>query len=176
MRARTAYISSIGTTTILVAASLLMLGLVSALVAFHRWPDGAVGQTVPSVVLRQATQPVVRVAPDAPATPLSRVLAGSRALGGRAATAGLVKNVSVRVPAAVGFPLAVEPGHAGEPAPARNARPPSPPPTLTPPAAPPTPGDVAALVQGIVGGVQPPPPGSANPAPVIQVSLPVKLH
>ena len=40
MRARAAYISSIGTTGILVAAALLMLALVSALVAFHAWPGG----------------------------------------------------------------------------------------------------------------------------------------
>jgi hypothetical protein len=48
MRARAAYISSIGTTGILVAAALLMLALVSALVAFHAWPGGT-GDSVASV-------------------------------------------------------------------------------------------------------------------------------
>ena len=50
MRARFAYISSLGTTAILVAAALLMLAVVGALVAFRGWPgsaNGAVVQPVP---------------------------------------------------------------------------------------------------------------------------------
>jgi hypothetical protein len=50
MRARFAYISSLGTTAILVAAALLMLAVVSAIVAFRGWPGQASTggvQTVP---------------------------------------------------------------------------------------------------------------------------------
>src|SRR2546423_14397787 len=67
MRARAAYISSLGTTGILVASALLMLGMVSAIVAFNGWPAGAVGAGVESGPL-QATHPArgVSVAPRAP--------------------------------------------------------------------------------------------------------------
>src|SRR4051812_46824138 len=51
MRARPAYISSLGTTAILVAAALMMLAVVSAIVAFRGWPGSATGdggvQSVP---------------------------------------------------------------------------------------------------------------------------------
>src|SRR5947208_13722554 len=51
MRARVAYISSLGTTAILVAAALLMLAVVSAIVAFRGWPGGEAGSGVQSVPL-----------------------------------------------------------------------------------------------------------------------------
>jgi hypothetical protein len=51
MRARLAYISSLGTTAILVAAALLMLALVGAIVAFKGWPGGAGEAPVHSVPL-----------------------------------------------------------------------------------------------------------------------------
>jgi hypothetical protein len=53
MRARSAYIRSFGVTGILVAAALLMLAIVSAIVAFDRWPDSAVSSRVESVALAQ---------------------------------------------------------------------------------------------------------------------------
>src|SRR3954452_1795252 len=96
MRARIAYISSLGTTAILVAAALLMLAVVGALVAFRGWPgsaNGAVVQPVPlgpgsgaarTMLIRPvaATKPVVRVRSFA-------ALAVTRA---RVSTAGLVKR------------------------------------------------------------------------------------
>jgi hypothetical protein len=178
MRARTAYISSIGTTTILVGASLLMLALVSALVAFHGWPDRAGGRTVPSVGLDATPQPVFRLVRVAQPTPYVRVLAGGRALGSRAATVGLVKIVPVRAPTDIGLPLAVEPGRVSQPAQQPHGSDPgnpghaSPPgaPELAQPPAPPTPADVAALVTALVGSVQPPAGGGLLPR--LPVALP----
>ena len=43
MRVRVAYISSLGTTAILVAAALLMLAVVGAIVGVPGWPGGANG-------------------------------------------------------------------------------------------------------------------------------------
>ncbi|MEA2427558.1 MAG: hypothetical protein QOF37_1186 [Thermoleophilaceae bacterium] len=188
MRARAAYISCIGTTTILVAASLLMLALVSALVTFHGWPDGAVGQTVPSVALQPTPQPVVRLVRDTTGTSYRRVLAAGRALGSRTATVGLVKSVPVRAPLAIGQPIAVSPGYVSAPAPEQShgaqpgsPRDPSPPqaglpPQLTQPPGPPTSADVEALVQALVNAVQPPPgrdPLSGLPLTVPGVKLPL---
>jgi hypothetical protein len=51
MRARVAYISSLGTTAILVAAALLMLVVVGAIVAFRGWPGAANAAGVQSVPL-----------------------------------------------------------------------------------------------------------------------------
>src|SRR3954469_22963057 len=96
MRARVAYISSLGTTAILVAAALLMLAVVGALVAFRGWPGSANGAVVQPVSLgpgsgaartvltrpAAATKPVVRVRSFA-------ALAATRA---RVSTAGLVKR------------------------------------------------------------------------------------
>jgi hypothetical protein len=69
MRARVAYISSLGTTAILVAAALLMLAVVSAIVAFRGWPGDANGATVQTVPLapHQSSQrvAVVRFSPAA---------------------------------------------------------------------------------------------------------------
>src|SRR5215212_8276684 len=44
MSARKAYISSLGTTGLLIAAALAMLVVVGALVAFDRWPNQAVAE------------------------------------------------------------------------------------------------------------------------------------
>src|SRR3954463_12019313 len=67
MRARFAYISSLGTTAILVAAALLMLAVVSAIVAFRGWPGQASSGGVQTIPLApgDATQrgPLVRHPP-----------------------------------------------------------------------------------------------------------------
>jgi hypothetical protein len=108
MRARVAYISSLGTTAILVAAALLMLALVGALVAFRGWPgsaNGAVVQRVPlgpgsgaarTVLIRPAaaTKRVVRV----------RSFTARAASRARVSTAGLVKDPGP--PAASGIVMA----------------------------------------------------------------------
>lgn len=99
MRARFAYISSLGTTAILVAAALLMLAVVGAIVAFHGWPGTADGQTVDSVPLAplsagaaalKTTPPIRRVVRSQPARAPRPAARPRRARS----TAGLVKDAS----------------------------------------------------------------------------------
>src|SRR3954464_6935579 len=98
MRARVAYISSLGTTAILVAAALLMLAVVGAIVAFRGWPGAANGADVQSVPL---TSPLSRASATLVANRTSHrgrgvvrtasVVATKGAA--RLSTAGLVKQV-----------------------------------------------------------------------------------
>ena len=101
MRARVAYISSLGTTAILVAAALLMLVVVSAIVAFRGWPGGEAGAQVQPVPLTapSAAANVALVRADATVGPAvvrkltsAAVPVASRSLS----TAGLVKQVPAR--------------------------------------------------------------------------------
>src|SRR4051794_427609 len=99
MRARVAYISSLGTTAILVAAALLMLAVVSAIVAFRGWPGGATGsgdvQSVPLSPHGTAERAaLVRHVPKAHGVERSNASrAGQPAAARRAvSTAGLVKE------------------------------------------------------------------------------------
>src|SRR3954451_2803835 len=99
MRATKAYIASLGTTGVLLAASLLMLAVVSAVVAFDRWPDGQVSSRVQTLVLKErpasirvsaraiaaastparlAAAPGIRATPGAPAVVGERLTGGSR--------------------------------------------------------------------------------------------------
>ena len=96
MRARVAYISSLGTTAILVAAALLMLVVVSAIVAFRGWPGGEAGAQVQPVPLTapSAAANIALVRDDATVVPAvvrkltsAAVPVASRSLS----TAGLVK-------------------------------------------------------------------------------------
>jgi hypothetical protein len=98
MRARAAYISSLGTTAILVAAALLMLAVVGAIVAFRGWPGAANAAGVqsvplpPSLTQARAALIITRVNP-------SRSVVRARAAAARrfTSTAGLVKTVGPRV-------------------------------------------------------------------------------
>src|SRR5947209_8071534 len=84
LRATKAYIASLGTTGVLLAASLLMLAIVSAVVAFDRWPDGHVSTRVKTLVLAERPAPI-RVSAHsggASAAALARAIA---ARGGAAA-------------------------------------------------------------------------------------------
>ena len=95
MRARIAYITSLGTTAILVAAALLMLGVVGAIVAFHGWPGSAAGKGVRSLPLApsgpNARVALVRRAKITRTTKLSRSSKGITSLARKASTRGLVK-------------------------------------------------------------------------------------
>src|SRR4051794_4977331 len=101
MRATKAYIAGLGTTGVLLAASILMLAVVSAVVAFDRWPDGHVSSRVQTLVLAERPT-AIRVSTHASgpaATPAARrsatvaallraagrapVVAGERFTGGR---------------------------------------------------------------------------------------------
>jgi hypothetical protein len=58
MKATKAYIASLGTTGVLLGASLLMLAIVSAVVAFNRWPSGTVSTRVPTLVIGERAAPI----------------------------------------------------------------------------------------------------------------------
>lgn len=95
MRARSAYISSFGTTTILVAGALLMLALVSALVAFKGFPGQSSGSGVQSVPLAPPSSTVRTAAATrtVPATTIARARRAARpAAPARVSAAGLVKT------------------------------------------------------------------------------------
>jgi hypothetical protein len=111
MRARAAYISSLGTTTILVGASLLMLTVVSAIVGFRGWPGMVSGSGVEAVPLSPASPPArsasfVRTSPVHKAARVTRATAATRR---RASTAGLVKVPSGRAPNVPGLGMAPVP-------------------------------------------------------------------
>jgi len=72
LRASKAYIAGLGTTGVLLAASVALLFFVGALVGFDRWPGGSLGERVERVELRPGEQPIgladaVAPAPAAPA-------------------------------------------------------------------------------------------------------------
>lgn len=72
MRASKAYIAGLGTTGVLLAASVALLFFVGALVGFDRWPGGNLGERVERVELRPGEQPIgladaVAPGPAAPA-------------------------------------------------------------------------------------------------------------
>jgi hypothetical protein len=78
MKATKAYIASLGTTGVLLAASLLMLAVVSAVVAFDRWPGSAV-QNPAQTLLLEDKAPAIRVSANSTApsaTTAVRTVAG----------------------------------------------------------------------------------------------------
>jgi hypothetical protein len=125
MRATKAYIASLGTTGVLLAASLLMLAVVSAVVAFDRWPGAGVTTHVHTLVLTDRPA-AIRVgthslAPSA--TPAPRRAPAPVAAPRRAAT--VVPTVGVRPVTGVTRP--VTPAAPAAPAPAAPALPKAPP-------------------------------------------------
>jgi hypothetical protein len=98
MRPRSAYISSLGTTAILVAAALLMLAVVGAIVAFRGWPGGEAGASVQSVPLAPPTASaqvaLVRPVTRAPTAVERLTRAAIPAATRKLSTVGLVKQVS----------------------------------------------------------------------------------
>jgi hypothetical protein len=77
MRATKAYIASLGTTGVLLAASLLMLAVVSAVVAFDRWPGASVQAPAKTLVLEDKA-PEIRVSATStgPSATAARTAAG----------------------------------------------------------------------------------------------------
>ena len=101
MRARAAFIRSLGTTGILVAAALLMLAIVSALVAFRAWPGGT-GESVAAVPVSRDAGSRVDLKQVRSVTPprvavrrLAAPLRDASAAAPRAAATGLVKVTQV---------------------------------------------------------------------------------
>lgn len=122
MRARVAYISSLGTTAILVAAALLLLAVVSAIVAFRGWPGSATGgagvQSVtlaPHAPVRSAT--LVRHTTKVRAVKRAAAPAARSARARRVSTSGLVKQKGSGprvVPGVVMVPVTSSPMQPGD--------------------------------------------------------------
>src|SRR5690348_6091793 len=84
MKATKAYIASLGTTGVLLAASILMLAVVSAVVAFDRWPGDSVQSPAQTLVLSDKA-PAIRVSANAAAGPsLTRTARGAAPRAGTA--------------------------------------------------------------------------------------------
>ncbi|MEA2375312.1 MAG: hypothetical protein QOD53_1775 [Thermoleophilaceae bacterium] len=91
MNINRATISALGTTGVLLAASLTMLALVSALVTFDGWPRGVGASSVKGVPVQTAPPPrLVRAVKNSPAGGASRAQArrSGTAAGGSAGPAG----------------------------------------------------------------------------------------
>jgi hypothetical protein len=82
MKATKAYIASLGTTGVLLGASILMLAIVSAVVAFDRWPDGTISTRVQTLVISDAAAPI-RVSAAAVGGPARAGLPGGPGTSGR---------------------------------------------------------------------------------------------
>jgi hypothetical protein len=78
MKATKAYIASLGTTGVLLAASILMLAVVSAVVAFDRWPGANAATPIKTLVLTDKAPPiqVSAQAAGSSATPAARGTTG----------------------------------------------------------------------------------------------------
>src|SRR4051795_11732582 len=73
MKATKAYIASLGTTGVLLAASILMLAVVSAVVAFDRWPGSHVSSPVQTLLLTEKAAPIrVSASASGPSASASR--------------------------------------------------------------------------------------------------------
>lgn len=92
MKATRAYIASLGTTGVLLAASILMLTIVSTLVAFDGWPSGTLTERVDKLTLNNR----------APAIPVS-------------ATAASATTAAPGGAPAAGAPGGAGPGNGGAP-------------------------------------------------------------
>lgn len=166
MRARVAYLSSLGTTAILVAAALLMLAVVGAIVAFRAWPDAANGEGVQSVpltgnlLLGRRAALVVRHASRGPVVVRTRPVAAIQPRN--LSTAGLVKVVGpptvggvVKSPGSTGPAIAVN-GQGGGQAGAVQPLP-----------AYPAPSGGSTIRVGL-----PAPSGSSGSTPIVQLHVP----
>src|SRR4051794_18730260 len=91
MRANRAYLASLGTTTVMVGAAILLLAVVSTLVAFNGWPGAGLARDVGSLVVREPASSV-RVGGPAPLAadplPSAREVVSSAARGSAAAGPG----------------------------------------------------------------------------------------
>ena len=187
MRARFAYISSLGTTAILVAAALLMLAVVSAIVAFRGWPGDASGagavQSVPLAPGGASERVALVRRPGGVARGVARSGASGRSVSARArvTTVGLVKTEAsgprivpglVMVPVA-SAPMTPQPSSPGQvPQPQPPASDPAPARTVPDQPAPtgPVPGTGGGLPDGSLSGVPLPDPATPAPPPADQVT------
>jgi hypothetical protein len=152
MRAGKAYLSSLGTTGVLIASSLLLLTVVGALVGFNRWPTQAAAEPDTVAIAPGGTPHAIRlrsgylfVAPGA--VRLAGTVSGSAAAP-RATTRLAAATSSLQTGAATATAPA-GPGVSMQPAPVGAPRPPAPPPAPAPaPAAEPVRADPSAADPG----------------------------
>ena len=180
MHARAAYIRSFGTTGILLVASLLMLAMVGAVVGFHRWPGGTVVQNVPSVPLKPTSTAHLHAVRTPAVARVHKRIATRRArhtAAARTSTAGLVKVVPVNSPEAVGYPVAISPGHVGSAPQQAGGSSGEPAPQQRPPAPPPAPAPAQPIQQLVTDIVQtlPPPPDPPEAGEPLQLPVHVPL-
>jgi hypothetical protein len=158
MSARKAYISSLGTTGLLIAAALAMLIVVGALVAFDRWPSQAVAEAESVPVTRDGvnashqsgeSRAFARSGPSARSTAISEKRSDA-VLRRAAARAGKVDAIATATPAPAA-PAVHEPIVSDLPA---------------PDSAPTTPAPAAPAPQPAAAPAQAPKPPEATP-PVI---------
>jgi hypothetical protein len=81
LKATKAYIASLGTTGVLLAASLLMLAVVSAVVAFDRWPGSNLQTQVKTLTLDDKA-PAIRVSANASSRSASALARATTRTGG----------------------------------------------------------------------------------------------
>ena len=121
MKATKAYIASLGTTGVLLGASILMLAVVSAVVAFDGWPNGHVSTRVQTLVLTEKPSPIrVNARPAAlqTASPTRTPAAGAlarRAPQGNAPGARTRPVTRGTIPAAPAKPVAPLPAAVSKP-------------------------------------------------------------
>lgn len=119
MRAGKAYISSLGTTGLLIASSLLLLAVAGAFFAFDRWPDHAAAdsEVVPIAPGPAAPEALPRSPESATRAPAGR---GGEAAAGRAVRGALAPAAEVEATAAteeiVKTPVPADPVIANVPA------------------------------------------------------------
>ena len=188
MRARAAYISSFGTSGILVASALLVLAMASALVAFRGWPEGLpTGERVTAVPVAPSAGSATGLREPARALAPAGRSDGTRAAGASStaasggSTVGLYKDSAVeagsgQVGGMIKVPVVTDPQpvvplpppstgpqQTGAPA---GGQPPSAPPRDAPPKgdlvpevpAAPSPGTLQGTTDGLIST---PPEGSA---------------
>lgn len=118
--------ASIGITSLLVASSVLLLVVVSAIVAFNGWPGGSFADRGESVLLEEGDRTVALSGPDrvaADAAPAAAAVAGAAGPAGDAGAGGVLPGTGGVLSEERGAPDGG--GDSGDPSP--------PPATVTPP-------------------------------------------
>src|SRR5947209_10940530 len=164
MQARSAYISSLSTTTIMVAGALLMLALLGATVGFRHWPHGDGGSPIDSIGMSSEPSHVLRAAkvippPKPPAgAPRASAPAAARptpapAPSAPTATAG-APTPHAPVPGVIEVPPAPAAAPESSPQSGPSTAPPSQPmPNAPPPARPSPPAGVRHLLEPVISPI-----------------------
>jgi len=164
MRARSAYISSLSTTAILVIAALLMLGLLGAIVGFTQWPHGAGGPQVDPIGVDQPVVPVAAAALVRPAathvtTAASPHVAAAAVVGAHVGVPSVAQRAAEPAPAVSSVEVESSPPPAERIAPTpvatptTHSQPASGPGAVTTPVAPPPLPPVVGPVTSTIGSV-----------------------